>query len=128
MKSMGNKKLKITHIFIVSIAIIAGLSSAKYALALGIYKPFGGRVIMTETTPTINCYGSTGDITTTGTHGQSTQLVIPPGTRMGKQPQSGKWILGLHLRSTTPACTIGEYPYETTYNVYIVKLYGVSKN
>lgn len=125
---MKNKNLKIIHILILATVFLGGVFVADSALAaFSAYKPFGGRILFTPTTPTINCYGSTGDITTSGTFGQSTLLVIPPGTRMGREASAGKWILGLHMPSTTPSCTIGEAPYMTTYSVYNVVLYGVSR-
>jgi hypothetical protein len=91
------------------------------------YRPFGGRILSTPTTPTINCYGGQGDITTSGTGGQSSLLVIPSGTRTGRTATAGRWILGLNMRFATPSCTIGEAPYEVPYDVYNVMLYGVSR-
>lgn len=89
------------------------------------YRPFGGRIVSTPTTPTINCFGGQGDITTSGVYGQSSLLVIPPATRTGVTAATGKWILGLHMPFMTPTCTVGEPP--VPYDVYNVRLYGISR-
>lgn len=125
---MKNKLKSILEAGVFTLVLLGAslISSTSFAY-FSVYRPFGGRILSTPTTPTINCFGAQGDITTSGTFGQSSLLVIPSGTRTYGQASSGKWILGLNMPMTTPTCTIGEPPYESPYNVYNVRLYGLSR-
>ena len=94
--------------------------STKPALALfPAFRAFAGRVVTTSTTPTINCYGATGDMTITKPfamkNSQTSSLVILQGAKTYKPPSSGQWIIGLHLAGKIPLCTTGEYPFFEPY-------------
>lgn len=99
-------------------SFVANTSSAYFSA----YRPFGGRIIANPTTPGVVCPGQ-GDISTSGTYGQSSLLSIPIGTKSYGYANSNRWILGLHLPTITPNCVLDGAPF----SVYNVRLYGTSK-
>jgi hypothetical protein len=112
---------------IAHVASAVSLDDAISSMSSIVYKPFGGRVLMTSM-PLTTCLGGIGPITIqpVGQSKSGSYLARHGSNKTSGQAQTNQWILGNAQSNSQPECTQGVKPYEKPYSVIPITLYGAS--